>query len=90
MRTTRSHANLLDEGQFGTALIYTPYNYHYGRVYGVEFTTNYKQGNVSAYANFAWSRAQGEGIESAQFNFTPAELAYVGEQLDAISTTISA
>jgi outer membrane receptor protein involved in Fe transport len=68
--------DLIDEGQFGTALIYTPYNYNYGRVYGVEFTVNYKHKNVSAYANVAWSRAQGEGIESAQFNFMPAELAY--------------
>jgi outer membrane receptor protein involved in Fe transport len=68
--------DLLDEGQFGTALIYTPYNYEYGRVYGLEFTANYKHDNFSAYANVAWSRGQGKNIESAQFNFTPAELAY--------------
>jgi outer membrane receptor protein involved in Fe transport len=68
--------DMLDEGQFGTALIYTPFNYEYGRVYGVEFTANYKHGNVSTYANVAWSRAQGKNIESAQFNFTAAELAY--------------
>ncbi|HEV3423441.1 MAG TPA: TonB-dependent receptor [Paraburkholderia sp.] len=69
--------DLLDEGQFGTALIYTPFNYESGRVYGLEFTTNYKQGNVSAYLNLAYSRAQGKNIVSSQFNFTTAQLAYI-------------
>jgi len=73
----KKSANLLDEGQFGSALIFTPFNYREGRVYGVEFTANYKQDNVSAYMNLAWSRAQGTQIDSAQFNFDPAELAYI-------------
>lgn len=68
--------DLIDEGQFGTALIYTAFNYEHGRGYGLEFTANYKHENVSAYANIAWSRAQGKNIESAQFNFGPDELAY--------------
>ncbi|WP_322016146.1 TonB-dependent receptor [Paraburkholderia sp. J12] len=72
-------SNLLDLGQFGTALIYTPFNYQYGRVYGVELTGNYKQGNVSAYLNFAFSRAQGKNVTSAQFNFDAAELAYISD-----------
>lgn len=70
-------SNLLDLGQFGTALIYTPFNYQYGRVYGVEFTSSYKQGNVSAYLNVAYSRAQGKNVTSAQFNFGADELAYI-------------
>ncbi|KVC41134.1 TonB-dependent receptor [Burkholderia pseudomultivorans] len=70
-------SDLLDEGQFGTALIFTPFNYQEGRVYGVEFTSSYKQDNVSAYLNVAYSRAQGKDIESAQFNFGPDELAYI-------------
>ncbi|MEA3084399.1 MAG: hypothetical protein QOC89_2096 [Paraburkholderia sp.] len=73
----KKSTNLLDEGQFGSALIYTPFNYQQGRAYGVEFTANYKQDNVSAYLNLAWSRAQGTQIDSAQFNFDPAELAYI-------------
>ncbi|WP_028229519.1 TonB-dependent receptor [Paraburkholderia ferrariae] len=72
-------SNLLDLGQFGTALIYTPFNYQYGHVYGVELTGNYKQGNVSAYLNFAFSRAQGKNVTSAQFNFDAAELAYISD-----------
>jgi outer membrane receptor protein involved in Fe transport len=73
----KKSTNLLDEGQFGTALIFTPFNYQYGRVYGVEFTSNYKQGNVSAYMNIAFSRAQGKDIDSAQFNFSADELAFI-------------
>ncbi|WLE63515.1 TonB-dependent receptor [Burkholderia plantarii] len=69
--------NLLDLGQFGSALIYTPFNYQYGRVYGVEFTANYKHENVSAYLNVAFSRAMGKNVNSAQFNFDPDELAYI-------------
>jgi len=69
--------NLLDEGQFGTALIFAPFNYQYGRVYGVEFTANYKHENVSAYLNVAFSRAQGKNIDSAQFNFGADELAFI-------------
>lgn len=70
-------SNLLDEGQFGTALIFTPFNYQYGRVYGLEFTSSYKQGNISSYFNVAYSRAQGKNITSAQFNFSPDELAFI-------------
>ena len=69
--------NLLDEGQFGPAPIFTPFNYQKGKVYGVEFTANYKQDNFGAYLNFARSTALGKTIISSQFNFDPAELAYI-------------
>jgi outer membrane receptor protein involved in Fe transport len=69
--------NLIDEGQFGTALIFSAFNYAQGRVYGFELTSNYKKDNVSAYLNVAYSKAQGEDIDSAQFNFTPAELSFI-------------
>jgi hypothetical protein len=48
-------------------------------VYGIEFTGNYKAGNVSGYLNVALSRAQGEDVTSAQFNFDAAELAYISD-----------
>jgi len=67
----------LDEGQFGTALIFSPFNYNEGEIYGGEFTANYEQGNFSAYANVAVSHATGEDIVSGQFQFDPAELAYI-------------
>nr|WP_027802382.1 TonB-dependent receptor [Paraburkholderia dilworthii] len=75
----KKSTNLLDEGQFGTALIFTPFNYQYGRTFGVEFTASYKQDNVSAYLNLAFSRAQGKNINSAQFNFGADELAFISD-----------
>jgi len=76
--------DLLDEGQFGTALIYTPFNYEHGRIYGVEFTSSYRQDNVSAYVNVAFGKAQGTNVVSAQFNFDPAELAYIANHWVAL------
>ncbi|MGH8456421.1 MAG: TonB-dependent receptor, partial [Stenotrophobium sp.] len=67
---------LLDEGQFGQALIFTPFNYNKGRVYGIELSTAYHEGPFSAYSNLAVSRAQGTQINSAQFNLNPASVAY--------------
>ncbi|OLL32250.1 TonB-dependent receptor [Burkholderia sp. SRS-W-2-2016] len=71
--------DLLDEGQFGSALIYAPFNYSYGKTYGVEFTANYKSSNLSAYLNLAYSRTRGKQINSAQFNFDADELAYIAD-----------
>jgi outer membrane receptor protein involved in Fe transport len=68
--------DLIDEGQFGAALIYSPFNYEKGRQYGVEWTGSLTRKNLSAYANFAYSVAQGINPVSGQFNFSPAELAY--------------
>ena len=34
--------DLLDFGQFGEALIFTPINFRKGHVYGVEFSTTYR------------------------------------------------
>jgi outer membrane receptor for ferrienterochelin and colicins len=69
--------NLIDEGQFGAPIILTPFNYAKGRQYGIELTGSYDKGPFSAYANFAFSRAQGEDITSSEFNFDPSELAYI-------------
>ncbi|MFZ0679806.1 TonB-dependent receptor [Candidatus Binatus sp.] len=69
--------DLIDEGQFGPALIFETFNYAKGRVWGVEFTGSYTHENIYAYENFAYSVAQGTQVESGQFNFTPAELAYI-------------
>jgi outer membrane receptor protein involved in Fe transport len=73
----RMARNLLDEGQFGPALIFTPINYQKGRIYGVEATSSYSLGGLSAYANFTYSVAQGINIESGQVGFEPDELQYI-------------
>jgi outer membrane receptor for ferrienterochelin and colicins len=69
--------DLVDEGQFGAPIILTPFNYKTGKVYGAELTASYAHGPFSAYGNFAYSHAQGEDIVSSQFNFSPADLAYI-------------
>ncbi len=70
-------ADLIDEGQFGPALIFETFNYAKGRVWGVEFTGSYTHENFYAYNNFAYSVAQGTQVESGQFNFAPDELKYI-------------
>ena len=70
-------ADLIDEGQFGPALIFETFNYHKGRVWGTEFTSSYTHDNLYTYANFAYSVAQGTQVESGQFNFAPDELKYI-------------
>jgi hypothetical protein len=69
--------NLIDEGQFGAPIILTAFNYTRGQQSGVELTASYDHGPLSLYANLAWSRAIGKDINSAQYNFSVAELAYI-------------
>ena len=69
--------DLLDEGQFGQALIFSPFNYQHGHIHGVELAANYARGGFSAYANLALSRATGRHIVSGEFQFGPDELAYI-------------
>jgi outer membrane receptor protein involved in Fe transport len=71
--------NLIDEGQFGAPIILTPFNYRFGRQYGIEFLANYTRGDFSAYLNAAAQSARGQGIDSAQFNFSPTDLAYIAQ-----------
>lgn len=72
----RAH-NLLDEGQFGAALVFSPFNYEKGKVYGIELTNTFRQDNFGAYLNLAWSMATATHITSAQFNFGQDELDYI-------------
>ncbi len=69
--------HLIDEGQFGAPIILTPFNYRYGLIGGVEFSANYSINNFAVYLNSAWQAAHGKDVESAQFNFTQAQLAYI-------------
>jgi outer membrane receptor for ferrienterochelin and colicins len=72
----QSH-NLIDEGQFGAPIILTPFNYRYGKQYGAELTGNFTGEALSAYLNLAYQSAKGKDIDSAQFNFSQAELNYI-------------
>ena len=69
--------NLIDEGQFGSPILLTAFNYGRGDVTGVEFSGTYEDGPLSLFGNLAISRAIGRGIVSSQFNFSQADLDYI-------------
>ncbi|MGB8277753.1 MAG: TonB-dependent receptor [Methylovirgula sp.] len=69
--------NLLDDGQFGQALVLTAFNYDCAYNTGVEFTAKYNYENFSAYANFAWARQRATEVSSNQYLFSAAEIAYI-------------
>ena len=69
--------DLIDEGQFGAPIILTAFNYRKGQDDGVELSTSYDHGPASLYANFAYSRAIGKDIDTAQFNFSASDLQYI-------------
>ncbi len=45
--------------------------------YGIELSTAYQRGPLSAYVNFAFEHAQGRHIVSSEFNFDPIDLLYI-------------
>ena len=69
--------NLIDEGQFGQALILSPYNYEKGYAKGVELSAIYADKNVGAFLNLSVQQAKGQNIASGQALFTPDKLAYI-------------
>jgi hypothetical protein len=73
----KQSVNLIDEGQFGAPIILTPFNYRWGKQYGIEGTLNYTTPNFVGYLNLAAQSAKGKQIDSAQFNFVPADLAWI-------------
>jgi outer membrane receptor protein involved in Fe transport len=77
--------NLLDDGQFGTAVILNNFNYTSGLVYGAELGSTYKQGPVSLYGNFSYVQTWAHNIDSVQNEFPNNELDYLSHhdiQLD--------
>jgi outer membrane receptor protein involved in Fe transport len=69
--------NLLDDGQFGSAVILNNFNYARGTIYGAEASSIYKHGDLSAYANFSYVQTRAQDIDSVQFEFPADELAYI-------------
>jgi len=85
----KSARNLIDEGQFGAAIIESPFNYAVGTVYGADISSTYKYGGLSTFGNFAWVHTLAHDIDSQQFEFGNDELAYIQAhniQLDHDST----
>jgi outer membrane receptor protein involved in Fe transport len=75
----RKVKRIQDEGQFGAALVYSSFNYNDGRIHGVEFTANYDSGPISAYFNLTQGSAKGRKVITSQYNFAPADLAYIAD-----------
>ena len=69
--------NLLDEGQFGQALILTPFNYEKGYAKGLELSAVYSEKSWGAYLNATLQKAEGSNIVSSQSLFGADELAYI-------------
>jgi outer membrane receptor protein involved in Fe transport len=69
--------NLIDEGQFGQALILSPFNYQMGYAKGLELSAIYTEKQWGAFLNIAHQKAQGQNIISGQSLFGPDELAYI-------------
>ncbi len=77
--------NLIDDGQFGTAVILDNFNYAKARVYGAELSSIYKHGPLSLYGNFSYVQAEASDINSVQNEFPDNEFNYIANnyiQLD--------
>lgn len=70
----RDATNVLDAVRVGSTLLSRPFNFAEGRVGGVEFNATYAEGPLTAWANVAAARSEGQHIISGQASFTPAQL----------------
>ena len=71
--------DLLDDGQFGAALVLDAFNYEKATNKGVEVKANYNWGNFSAYGNVAVAEQTGKNIISNQYLIDPDDLAYIAD-----------
>lgn len=69
--------DLLDDGQFGQALVLSGFNYEKGINKGIEFSATYTRGNLTAYGNVALAEQKATNVVSNQFLFSPDDLAYL-------------
>ncbi len=69
--------DLLDDGQFGQAVVLTQFNWARGYSEGGEFKLKYKNGNFSAYGNFAYNITRAIGPESNQYVLDAATYTYL-------------
>jgi outer membrane receptor protein involved in Fe transport len=69
--------DMIDDGQFGQAVVLTQFNWAAGFSEGGEFKLKYHNGNFNAYANFAYNVMRAIGPESNQYLFDPLEFAYL-------------
>jgi outer membrane receptor protein involved in Fe transport len=64
--------DLIDNGNFGQALVLSAFNYANGVVQGIEFSGKYTAGNFQAYANLAVGQEKATNVVSNQYLFDNA------------------
>jgi outer membrane receptor protein involved in Fe transport len=69
--------DMLDDGQFGQAVVLTQFNWARGYSEGGEFKLKYKNGNFTAYGNFAYNVTRAIGPESNQYVLDAATYNYL-------------
>ena len=61
--------DLIDNGNFGQALVLSAFNYAKGEVKGIEFSAKFKSGNFQAYGNLALGYEKATQVVSNQYLF---------------------
>jgi outer membrane receptor protein involved in Fe transport len=70
--------DLIDDGQFGQAVVLTNFNYAKGFSDGVEFKVKYHNGGFKAYGNLAYNATEAKDVVSNQYLFDdPVEFAFI-------------
>jgi outer membrane receptor protein involved in Fe transport len=69
--------DLIDDGQFGQAVVLTQFNWARGYSEGVEAKAKYQNGNFYAYANLAFNITRATDPTSNQYLLDPDEFAFL-------------
>jgi outer membrane receptor protein involved in Fe transport len=70
--------DMIDDGQFGQAVVLTQFNYAEGYSEGLELKGRYQNDGFYAYANFSANRTEAKDVVSNQYLFDdPVEFAYI-------------
>lgn len=69
--------DMIDDGQFGAAVVLTQFNYARGYSEGGEVKVKYVHGNFNAYANFAYNVTRAIDVVSNQYLFDLATYQYL-------------
>lgn len=76
--------NLGDIGQFGRAIINTPFSYRTGQVYGAELSNSWRKGGWSLFGNVSYVRTRARDINASQYQFKADELDYISQHAIAL------
>jgi opacity protein-like surface antigen/outer membrane receptor protein involved in Fe transport len=73
----KASRNLLDDGQFGQALVLTAFNYDRAENYGAEATLRFRYGNFALDTNWAYGLQHATKIVSNQSLFSQEDLDFI-------------